>query len=33
MADGSARAIQDSISPDVLRALSTPDGGEAIGAP
>lgn len=32
MADGSIRFVSEKVSPDVLRALSTPNGGEAVGA-
>jgi prepilin-type processing-associated H-X9-DG protein len=32
MADGSVRFVSDKVSPSVLRALSTPRGGEGIGA-
>jgi prepilin-type processing-associated H-X9-DG protein len=31
MADGSVRFLSENISPDVLRALTTPDGGEQVG--
>jgi len=30
--DGSTRFVSENVSPEVLKALSTPDGGEAIGA-
>jgi hypothetical protein len=30
LGDGSARAIRNDVSPQVLRALSTPDGGEKL---
>jgi prepilin-type N-terminal cleavage/methylation domain-containing protein len=30
MADGSVRIIKNDVSPDVLKALSTPDGGELV---
>jgi hypothetical protein len=30
MADASVRTIADTVSPTVLQALSTPDGGEKI---
>jgi hypothetical protein len=30
MADGSVRFIGERVSPDVLRALSTPNGGEEV---
>ena len=32
MADGSVRFLKDGISPEVLKALSTPRGGEPVGS-
>ena len=32
MGDGAVQYLSDDIDPEVLRALSTPDGGEAVGA-